>query len=108
MLIRKGNSKGETQETSYVFSVGDAGIVLSLQLNYWQEKGKAEAKVIAQTLNGEKVKAQGSYTLYKLTEKKEPNTGSITYECLQESDIRTLSLTSQLDGSEKRESKSRR
>lgn len=77
---RLTDSKGETQETSYVFSVGDAGIVLSLQLNYWQEKEKAEAKVIAQTLNGEKVKAQGSYTLYKLTEKKESSTGSITYE----------------------------
>ena len=36
---RLTDSKGETQETSYVFSVGDAGIVLSLQLNYWLEKG---------------------------------------------------------------------
>ncbi len=77
---RLTDSKGETQETAYIFSAGDAGIVLSLQIDHWLEKEKAEAKVIARTLNGEKVKAQGSYALYKLTEKKDPRSGSATCE----------------------------
>ncbi len=67
---RLTDSKGETQEAVYRFSVGDAGLVLSLDLENQLEKEKASARVIAQTINGGKVDAQGTYTIFRQWEGK--------------------------------------
>ena len=64
------DSKGETQEAAYVFSVGDAGIVLSFDMENQLEKEKASARIMAQTINGEKVSAQGTYTISRQWEGK--------------------------------------
>lgn len=60
------DSKGETQAAEYTFSVGDAGIVLSIEMENQLEKEDAQARVKAQTVNGEPVDTQGTYTIFRM------------------------------------------
>lgn len=66
------DSKGETQEARYTFSVGDTGILLLVQPKERQmESDSAKVDVTAFTVNGEKVIAHGTYELYSLQDKPE-------------------------------------
>lgn len=68
------DSKGETQEASYTFSVGDTGILLDIRMTGEQmERDSAKAVITAYTANGQKVSAKGTYTIYSLTDQKEKN-----------------------------------
>ena len=61
------DSKGETQEARYMFSVGDTGILLLVQpKNQKMERDSAQVEMTAFTVNGEKVAADGTYKLYLL------------------------------------------
>lgn len=63
------DSKGETQETSITFAVGDTRMLLSVDVASQMEKEKSKVVVTAMTLNGEKIKAKGEYKLYTLKPK---------------------------------------
>lgn len=71
------DSKGETQTAEYTFSVGDAGIVLSVDIDAQMEKEKASAKIIAQTVNGEPVDTQGTYTIFRIQTEKADSISAI-------------------------------
>lgn len=60
------DSKGETQEGSLVFSVGDTGILLLTEMPEKIEKDSVSFVVQARTLNGESVSASGNYTIAAL------------------------------------------
>ena len=61
------DSKGETQETSFLFSVGETGLLLTVETaDEEMEKDAARITVRAKTINGQPTEAQGSYTLYAL------------------------------------------
>lgn len=62
------DSNGETQEATYTFSVGETGIVLSTNIPSQIDKDSVNATVSAQTLNGEKLTVNGTYTIYKLSD----------------------------------------
>ena len=65
------DSKGETQETNYTFSVGDTGILLDIQIPKQEmESDSAKAMVTAYTVNRQKTPAKGSYTIYSLSDEK--------------------------------------
>lgn len=65
------DSKGETQEASYTFSVGDTGILLNIQMpGQEMESDSAKAIITAYTVNGQKASAEGSYTIYSLSVEK--------------------------------------
>ena len=66
------DGKGETQATEYTFSVGDAGIVLSIEMANQLEKDEAQAVVKAQTVNGEPVNTQGTYTIFRMQGEENP------------------------------------
>ena len=54
------DSKGETQEASYTFSVGDTGILLDIQMpGQEMENDSAKAVVTAYTVNRQKTSAEG-------------------------------------------------
>lgn len=64
------DSKGETQERSYTFSVGETGILLSIRTDKEEmDKTDTHITITAQTINGEPTTAQGNYTLYALSDK---------------------------------------
>ena len=64
------DSKGETQEARYTFSVGDTGILLLVDPKKQEmEREAAQVNVSAFTVNGEKVSVDGSYKLYSLQDK---------------------------------------
>lgn len=64
------DSKGETQETTYTFTVGDTGIWLNIQMpGPEMENDSAKAVITANTMNGHPITAKGSYTIYSLFEK---------------------------------------
>lgn len=69
------DSKGETQEAQYTFSVGDTGILLDIQMpGEEMENDSAKAVITAYTVNRQKASAEGSYTIYSLSdEKTEPD-----------------------------------
>lgn len=65
------DSKGETQEASYTFSVGDTGILLDIQMpGQEMESDSAKAVITAYTVNRQKASAEGSYTIYSLLDEK--------------------------------------
>ncbi|WP_456088414.1 alpha-2-macroglobulin family protein [Parabacteroides sp.] len=65
------DSKGETQEASYTFSVGDTGILLDIQMpGQEMESDSAKAVITAYTVNRQKASAEGSYTIYSLSDEK--------------------------------------
>ena len=63
------DSNGETQEATYTFSVGETSIVLNTDIPSQIDKDSINAIVSAQTLNGEKLTIEGTYTIYKLSDK---------------------------------------
>ena len=66
------DSKGETQEASYTFSVGDTGILLDIQMpGQEMESDSAKAVITAYTVNRQKTSAKGSYTIYSLSDEKQ-------------------------------------
>ena len=66
------DSKGETQEASYTFSVGDTGILLDIQMpGLEMESDSAKAMVTAYTVNRQKASAKGHYTIYSLSDEKQ-------------------------------------
>lgn len=85
------DGKGETQEAHYTFSVGEAGVWLSLEMQPKMDKDSARAIVNAYTLNGEKVSLQGTYTIRGKTDSLYRRTGSFTSdELLAPTLFRTL------------------
>lgn len=60
------DSKGETQEARYNFSVGDRGIILSIDAEPRMERDSAKIEISAFTANARKTDAQGTYILYAL------------------------------------------
>lgn len=62
------DSKGETEEASYSFSVGEVSIVLFTNLLPMMEKDSVNAIVTARTLNGEKTSVSGNFSIYKLAD----------------------------------------
>lgn len=72
------DSKGETQEASYTFSVGDTGILLDIQMNKEMERNSAKAVITAYTANRQKTSAQGNYTIFSLSDEKPMRTASGT------------------------------
>lgn len=62
------DSKGETEEARYTFSVGDTGLLLSIDMPAVAEKDSAKAVVSAYTVNGQKVQAKGTFRIVTLTE----------------------------------------
>lgn len=63
------DSKGETQEAQYTFSVGDSGILLTIRSEQQMERDSATANVSAFTINGKEIPANGTYKIYALDEK---------------------------------------
>ncbi|MDD2954311.1 MAG: alpha-2-macroglobulin family protein, partial [Parabacteroides sp.] len=60
------DSKGETQEANYTFSVGESSIVLFTNLPPQIEKDSVKAVVEARTINGEMVSTSGSFKIVEL------------------------------------------
>lgn len=63
------DSKGETEEARYTFSVGDTGILLTVLSAERMERDSARIQVDAYTANGVRVNASGSYTISSLSDK---------------------------------------
>ena len=75
------DSNGETQEATSVFSVGTSSIVLNTDLSGQLDKDSVKASVSAQTLNGEKITVNGTYTINRLGDTEKPSKyGIIEYE----------------------------
>ncbi|RHJ93436.1 alpha-2-macroglobulin family protein [Parabacteroides bouchesdurhonensis] len=70
------DSKGETQEANYIFSVGDTGILLSIDMPSTMNKDSAKVSVFAQTINRQKTDANGTFTLYALADELSDNSQS--------------------------------
>ncbi|MGM9760047.1 MAG: alpha-2-macroglobulin family protein [Parabacteroides sp.] len=62
------DSKGETQENRYHFSVADVGLCLQIQSEARMECSRALCHISAQTINRQPVDVSGSYQLYRLQE----------------------------------------
>jgi uncharacterized protein YfaS (alpha-2-macroglobulin family) len=63
------DSKGETQEADYLFTVGNRGFLLDLRIPHEKmDREEARAIVQAQTANGKKISIKGRYNLYSLSE----------------------------------------
>ena len=63
------DSKGETQETSYSFNVGDAGIMLVLNpKDKEMDRDSASVEILAYTMNSKKIAAEGTYIVYSLSD----------------------------------------
>lgn len=60
------DSKGETQEANYTFSVGESSIVLFTNLPPQIEKDSVKAVVEARTINGEMVSTTGTFKVVEL------------------------------------------
>lgn len=67
------DSKNETQEASYTFSVGDRSIILSTDIKKQMEKESAAVKINAMTLNGEEASTKGTYKILTLEDTKDIN-----------------------------------
>ena len=75
------DSNGETQETTSIFSVGTSSIVLNTGLSGQLNKDSVKASVSAQTLNGEKITVNGTYTINRLSDTEKPSQyGIIEYD----------------------------
>lgn len=62
------DSNGETQEANSFFAVGESSIMLITNIPEKLDKESAKVSVDAMTLNGEKVKVDGTYIIRKLSE----------------------------------------
>lgn len=74
------DSKGETQESYSLFSIGETSLVLSCDLPDQVDKDSAEVMILARTLNGEASKTNGTYRIVCLEEEKEANRLSVYKE----------------------------
>lgn len=62
------DSNGETQEATYTFQVGESSIILSMDFPSIEvNKDSVKPVVQAQTLNGEVITVEGTYSIYKLS-----------------------------------------
>ena len=76
------DSKCESQEAHYSFSVSDNGMYLTLDMADKMVRDSAVITVKASTVNGEPVAAKGNYTLYLLEDKRvkpDNNGGPVIY-----------------------------
>lgn len=78
VIATVSDSKGETQETNALFSVGSSSIVLSTNLSGQMKNENLSVQVSALTLNGEPASAQGNYTIYNLIQEKKK--GATSFE----------------------------
>ena len=62
------DSKGETQETSTSFSIGESSLILLCDLPQRVEKESAETIIEATNLNGEEITTSGIFRIMKLIE----------------------------------------
>ncbi len=60
------DSKGETQEARYTFSVGDTGILLLIDMPSKMDKDSAKVAISARTVNNREVSTNGTFTIYTL------------------------------------------
>ncbi len=64
------DNKGESQEASFFFSVGDCGIILSPYVkDQKMERSQAKIGIKAYTINGKPMDVEGTYQLYRLLDK---------------------------------------
>ena len=73
------DSKGESQETTYAFSVGESSLVLLPQLTEQMEKEQAKISIAIRTLNGESYAGTGRYQL-KALQVVDPTAETITFQ----------------------------
>lgn len=66
VLATVTDSKGETQEANYTFSVGASSIVLSTNLPPQIEKESVKAVVETRTINGERIFTSGTFKIVEL------------------------------------------
>lgn len=73
------DSKGESQEATYTFSVGESSLVLLPQLAEQIEKEQAKISIAIRTLNGESYAGSGRYQL-KALQVVDPTAETITFQ----------------------------
>lgn len=91
ITARITDSKGETQETSYSFPVGDTSISLSVDIPQQVEKTSVKASVSAQLLNGEKTTVSGTYSVVSLLI---DNPGSLKWDYKEGQQVASGNFTS--------------
>lgn len=74
------DSKGETQEANYTFSVGESSIVLFTNLPPQIEKDSVKAVVEARTINGEKVSTSGTFKIVELIANRSDKNSGESYQ----------------------------
>lgn len=74
------DSKGETQEANYTFSVGESSIVLFTNLPPQIEKDSVKAVVEARTINGEMVSTSGTFKIVELIANRSDKNSGETYQ----------------------------
>lgn len=96
------DSKGETQETNYTFSVSNVGLILQIQMPPKMEVTKAQAAIKAMTINRHPVDTKGEYTIYALSGDKARTTdcwGEYEYSITQTLSKGTFDTREGLDNS---------
>ncbi|NDV56388.1 alpha-2-macroglobulin [Parabacteroides sp. 52] len=73
------DTKGESQETRYTFSVGDTGMILTTDLPAQSDKANLEPVISARLLNGEKTTATGQFTIVPLAAPEAANNPNTVY-----------------------------
>lgn len=74
------DSKGETQEANYTFSVGESSIVLFTNLPPQIEKDSVKAVVEARTINGEMVSTSGTFKIVELIANRSDKNSGESYQ----------------------------
>ena len=74
------DSKGETQEANYTFSVGESSIVLFTNLPPQIEKDSVKAVVEARTINGEMVSTSGIFKIVELIANRSDKNSGESYQ----------------------------
>ena len=79
LLATVTDSKGESQETTYTFSVGKSSLVVLPQLTEQMEKEEAKISIAIRTLNGERYAGTGRYQL-KALQIVDPAAETVTFQ----------------------------
>ena len=79
LLATVTDSKGESQETTYTFSVGESSLVVLPQLTEQMEKEEAKIRIAIRTLNGESYAGTGRYQL-KALQIVDPAAETVTFQ----------------------------
>ena len=74
------DSKGETQEAHYTFSVGTSSLVLYTDLPPQIDKDSVRLTIQAQTLNGEAIAAPGTFRIVELIDRQSQADPSAAYQ----------------------------